>query len=373
MCCHLPLNPKLGGAKVYIEAAETYRLHGHEVRLVGIDEMIQVNQPVMDESWRLENYPTILKRYIEEQDGIFDVVEFEAPYLSEKPKLKFKTLLVARSVLLDLHLHKIKIPRFGGIRSSIGFLLKGPQRRRALQNKIHQSIKSMQNAELINVPNPSDAQILLENHFPKEKIIIQPYGIFKKRWESLSREENEHKKNIVAFVGTFDNRKGAVEFPKIMKILKSKIPDIQFRLLGVLAMFPTKEAIEKYLGPELTKITEIVPSFSPDELKLYLKDCKVGLFPSYLESFGFGVLEMMASGLPVVGYDSPGINMLIDSELLVPQGNGKMCAEKLTKLLTDEKYLTAHRKKAQSRAEEFIYENQKNNSLDTYMKLVSEL
>lgn len=373
MCCHLPLNPKLGGAKVYIEAAETYKLHGHEVRLVGIDEVARGNQPVMDESWRLENYPAILKKYIEENDGVFDVVEFEAPYMNERPKLKFKTVLVARSVLLDLHLTKIKIPRFGGIRSSIGHLLKGQQRKRALQNKINQSIRSMKNADLINVPNPSDAQILLENHFSKEKIVIQPYGIFKKRWENLSKEENQSKKNIVAFVGTFDNRKGAVEFPIIMKIIKSKIPDVRFKLLGVLAMFPTKEAIERYLGPELTKITEIVPSFSPEELKMHLKDCKVGLFPSYLESFGFGVLEMMASGLPVVGYDSPGINMLINSELLVPQGNERVCAEKLTKLLMDEKYLMDQRKKALNRAEEFIYENQKNNSLDTYMKLVSEL
>ena len=373
MCCHLPLNPKLGGAKVYIEAAETYRYHGHEVELVGVEKVTGENEPYMNESWRLKNYPSLLKNFLEKNKIQYDVIELEAPYLLEKPLLENRPLIVARSVLLDLHLREISIPRFKGLRSFLGHILKGPARRKVLEEKINQSLLSMRNADLINVPNPSDAKTLMSNGFSAEKIIIQPYGIFLKRWEHLSSAQQGSKSNKVAFVGTFDNRKGAVEFPIIMKWLLKKIPNIKFKFLGVLAMFPNSEAIQKYLGPNLSESSEIVSTFAPEELHKHLADCKVGLFPSYLESFGFGVLEMMASGIPVVGYDSPGINMMINPDLLVKPGDAEMCAKKICLLLEDENFYDTQKSIALTKAKEFIYENQKNVSLETYLKLVSKL
>jgi len=124
MCCHLPLKATLGGAKVYLEAAEFYKRLGHKVHLVGIDEMAGIDDPYMDELWRIENFPEILKKYILTNHSNYDVIEFESLYLPYCLKKEVKSLLVARSVLLDLHFREISIPRFPGLRSIAGLLFK---------------------------------------------------------------------------------------------------------------------------------------------------------------------------------------------------------------------------------------------------------
>lgn len=370
MCCHLPLKPHLGGAKVYLEAAEVYRKLGHEVLLVGIDDLVGKEVPYMDESWRVDFYPEILRDYILQNHTRFDVIEFESIYLPFNLKNKIYAILVARSVLLDLHLTEIKIPRFKGIRSLLGLLLKSSERKRKLTKKIKQSLETIGYADYVNVPNPSDQQILERAGVSKDKIIIQPYGIFQNKYNAFkkiqSSQLNQKIIKKIAFVGTFDNRKGAVEFPEIVAELIKKNPTIEFKFLGVLGMFPSSDSIHKYLGVENQKNITIIPHFSPDDLPEYLKDCTAGVFPSYLESFGFGVLEMMAMGLPVVAYDSPGVNMLVPKELLANAGDYKNIISLLFRLTEDEIFLNQSIKDCNERVEQYIYENQINRATEIY-------
>ena len=370
MCCHLPLKPHLGGAKVYLEAAEVYRKLGHEVLLVGIDDLVGENAPYMDEAWRVDYYPEILKDYILKNHAAFDVIEFESIYLPFDLKNKIQASLVARSVLLDLHLTQIKIPRFKGLRSLLGLLLKSRERNKKLTKKIRQSMETIHFADYVNVPNPSDQQILVQAGVSKDKIVIQPYGIFQNKYNAfklkiLDQGSQKITKKI-AFVGTFDNRKGAVEFPMIVAELIRKNPGIEFKFLGVLGMFPSSDSIHKYLGVEFQKNITIIPHFLPDDLPELLKDCTVGVFPSYLESFGFGVLEMMAMGLPVVAYDSPGVNMLVPKELLVKAGDFKSIISLLFRLTEDENFLNKSIKDCNVRVEQYIYENQINRATEIY-------
>lgn len=370
MCCHLPLRPSLGGAKVYIEAAEVYRGLGHEVSLVGIDEVVQSSSPFMDESWRVEYYPKILKEYILNNNSKFDVIEFESIYLPFDLKGRVKSLLVARSVLLDLHQRNIIIPRFRGFRSLLGVLLKSGDRRKKLNKKIQQSMQTIKYADYVNVPNPSDQLILETYGVPKNKIIVQPYGIFEERYNFFKSSQVLKKENIglkkIAFVGTFDNRKGAVEFPLIIRELIKTNPNVEFKLLGILGMFPTADSVYNYIGTDLKNNIIIIPKFNPNDLPELLKDCIAGVFPSYLESFGFGVLEMMAMGLPVVGYDSPGVNMLLPKELMVKAGDYKSIVHLLSRLINENEFYNQATSSCENKSREFIYERQRNKSIEVY-------
>jgi glycosyltransferase involved in cell wall biosynthesis len=376
MCCHLPLKATLGGAKVYLEAALTYRYFGHNVDLVGIDEIVGSDSPYLNEHWRVLNFPQKLSEYLKQNAHRYDVVEYESIYLPFSLKESVNCLMVARSVLLDLHMLHINIPRFSGLKSFVGYFLRSWSRKMKLKQKINQSLKSMAYADFVNVPNPSDKEILIKHGIEANKIIVQPYGLFKSKFnhfkniKSTSLENKKIKK--IAFVGTFDNRKGAVEFPKIIKEILKSHPSSKFILLGVLGMFPSEESIYRYIGDEYRERVEIHGHYSPEELPELLKDCSFGIFPSYLESFGFGVLEMMAMGLPVVGYNSPGINMLLLKELTVEAGNINELLKIFSKLIKDDEFANICVEKTQSKVLKFIYENQINFSLQNYLYKMRE-
>lgn len=376
MCCHLPLKLTLGGAKVYIEAAQIYRHLGHNVDLIGIDEIVGSDQPYMNEDWRVLNFPAKLYEFLKQHAHRYDVIEYESIYLPFQIKEQLSCVLVARSVLLDLHLKEIKIPRFRGMKSLAGFLVKSWQRNAKLNNKIQQSLKSISYADFVNVPNPSDKEILIKYGIGVEKIIVQPYGMFEDKIECFDQMRlnslDKGSKKIIAFVGTFDNRKGAVEFPEVIQKILDTYFDVEFKLIGVLGMFPTVEDIYNYVGAEFRNRVHIVGKYSPEELPILLKDCTYGIFPSYLESFGFGVLEMMAIGIPVVGYDSPGINMLLLPELTVKPGNIDDLLSIFSKLLGNEEFSKECVNRCLLKTKNFIYEKQENYAIQSYQKKIIE-
>lgn len=377
LCCHLPLRPTLGGAKVYLEVADVYRKLGHQVVLVGIDEMVGKHAPFMDEKWRVRNFPEILKVYLLEHANSYDVVEFESIYLPYNLKDQIKAILVARSVLLDLHLREIKIPRFSGTKALAGYFLKGISRKWDLNKKINQSLLTMSHADFVNVPNESDKDVLLRFKIDSNKIIVQPYGIFLERQKQFDqvRKAKIFPLSIkkIAFIGTFDNRKGAVEFPAIISAILTQYPDVEFKLLGVLGMFSTEESIKKYIGKEFQDRVQIIGKYNPEQLPELLADCSFGIFPSYLESFGYGVLEMMAMGLPVVGYNSPGISSLLLKELMVDPGDKNRVIQKLSNLILNEKLAEEYSEKSILKANQFIYETQENQSINSYLHMLGRI
>jgi glycosyltransferase involved in cell wall biosynthesis len=157
----------------------------------------------------------------------------------------------------------------------------------------------------------------------------------------------------IAFIGTFDLRKGAREFPEIINAVSKKIPNVKFKLIGTSAMFPTKESILHYLPAETHPFVEIIPKFKPEDLKKHIANSTLGIFPSHMESFGFGVLEMMTAGLPVVAYNVPGPNELLPQSLLVPRNDYQEMCSKLVKLIQDEAFYIETREACLERSKRF--------------------
>lgn len=367
MCCHFIVKSDLGGPKGYIEVADTYRRLGHEVTIVGVKEIVGRDDKA---AWEMENFSEHLKNYILAHHNQYDVIEYEALYLPYDLKNEVKSILVARSVLLELHFLNIKLPPLRTLRSIAGHWLKKYKRFSELRNKIKTFLLAMKYADVVNVSNPEDQKILIAHGIPAEKIVMQPYGIYEKRFREFQIEKKSSSSPVIAFVGSFDRRKGAVEFPYIIRKVAKEFPDVKFRLMGVLGLFSTGEKIRKYLGKSLQPHVEVVERFRPEALPELLSDCKLGIFPSHLESFGFGVLEMMSAELPVIGYDAPGTNMLLPSELLVGIGDKKAMTERIITLLKDQKKRDEYAKICLERASTYIYEKQENHSIERYLQLL---
>jgi len=168
-------------------------------------------------------------------------------------------------------------------------------------------------------------------------------------------------------VGTFDPRKGMVEFPRFAALLARQRP-IGFRLLGTAGLLRTADQVASFFPGWIRDRVEIVPHYDPANLPRLLADCALGVFPSRCEGFPFGVLEMQAAGLPVVAYRAPGPPMMLPADCLVTCGDWRTLAGRVLELLADPISLKEHRREARDRAASFRWEEIARLTAETYLQ-----
>jgi len=355
-CTPTPLSKALGGPKVVIELAEGMRQLGWDCELRGRFDLSDTPEKTAISD---KDYAHNLHRFLQAHAGEYDVVDYDHNYLPY-PRADFaqQTLFVARSVLLAHHFNVISIPRGRGRKSSIRHLFCGRRERRERQSRISRAHRTIQEADLVNVCNEDDKTELIRCGISSDKIVVIPFGISQSRrplFDAVSSAVPA--KPVIAFVGSFDYRKGAREFPAIVRIIAEAVPEARFRLLGTVGMFQTGVEVLAHFPAVLRQKIDITPKFDPEELPSLLAPCSVGIFPSYIEGFGFGVLEMLAASIPVFAYDAPGPPMMLPSEYLVPRGDTKAIATKVAVLLTDAAKLSTARRWAQEQSQRFTWEN----------------
>lgn len=345
-----PLDRALGGAKPAIELGEEFTRLGWETELLSLGQ----SQPG-DQGATRKARAEYLRALIRSRGSEYDVIDFDHEYLPfARDEFPSDTLLVARSVLLCHQVASRKFPRPVSARGVVGALLWGCRRRSDRREMAGYARRSIETADFINVSNDDDAELLLREGVQPQKVMVFPYGLSEARLALFtSRPADRAHDGVVAFVGTFDWRKGAADLPKIVEQVVREVGRTRFRLLGTRGMFSTAEDVLRRFPRDVRQAIEIVPSYLPDELPRLLEDCALGIFPSYLEGFPFAVLEMLAAALPVVAYDAPGANMMLDRGSVVPIGGRDELAERVSRLLTDPRALDRARINARSRAVQF--------------------
>lgn len=361
-CSQTHLSKELGAAKVVIELAEEMERLGWRCTLVSRHDVAPGSNGNSD-------YPTKLRGYLIEHAGKYDVVDYDHHHLPF-PRHEFPkhTLFVARSVLLWHHFRNISLPRENNLRGrlrSLVFAMKEAKSRERVDKLARVTVNE---ADLINVANYDDQAALLGIGVPSEKIAVIPYGMSRASrdiFETVSSALPSAPK--VAFVGTFDNRKGATDFPQIVEAVCGAVPGASFRLLGtgrdektVLASFPARSR----------NAIEVFPRYSAPELPELLAPCSVGVFPSYIEGFGLGVLEMLAASVPVIAYNSPGPPMMLPPEYLVERGNPGAMSERVIALLADNCRLAAARAWSKRQAQPFSWRVIAKQTNDVYLEHV---
>lgn len=117
------------------------------------------------------------------------------------------------------------------------------------------------------IPNFINSDFLTDNHETREKI------------------------NEIVFVGHVQITKGSKEILEAAAML----PDIHFTLIG-----PVADEIAALTCPQ--NVSLVGPK-TPNEVKQYLQNADIYLFPSYTEGFSLSLTEAMATGLPAVATD----------------------------------------------------------------------
>ena len=138
-------------------------------------------------------------------------------------------------------------------------------------------------------------------------------------------------------------------------------------------MVPDADGVRWYFPRRLWPRLEIYPRYDPNELPSLLAGISVGVFPSRVESFGYGVLEMLAAAVPVIAYDAPGPHVMLPPEYRVPVGAVGDLADRVCDLLTDLDRLREARLWARARAANFNWEEIASRTAETYSRRLARL
>ena len=339
MVLHMPWNRNLGGPRVQLELADEFRAMGHHVEKFDIcDAFPQTKLSRLTEFTR-PSFAAKAKSFVKANADRFDIIDAHQGNLPfSKEEISFSGLLVARSVGLYAFceefakLEKSKWPRTKK-GNPIGNTLRSWRQRR----EAPYYLRSLQTCNLINLPNHDELVYVREHWGLSDKCVVFPFGLSQKRQQSFAKAVQPASVRLtnkqVVFIGYWTQRKGLRDWKEILTRTKAKVPEVQFLFLGTGL---SEAEVLHDLNLLASDWIEIIPQYDSDELPQLLSGAAVGAFPSYMEGFGFAVLEKIASGLPTVAYDIPGPREMLrplDSSLMVPVGNVEAFTEKLIELL----------------------------------------
>ncbi|HLN51419.1 MAG TPA: glycosyltransferase family 4 protein [Thermoplasmata archaeon] len=116
-------------------------------------------------------------------------------------------------------------------------------------------------------------------------------------------------KRVLAFTGRLVPHKGV---DVILQALRDLPSDVVLMVIGAGPRLPDLIGLARRIG--VVDRVRFCPSVTDDDLPRYLSLAEVFVFPSQnrLEGFGLAVAEAMASGLPVVIADVPGVREVIE-------------------------------------------------------------
>ena len=208
-------------------------------------------------------------------------------------------------------------------------------RRYHVHREIHRADASFHASDLILVPNPDEADELAGLGFTSNTRVV-PNGIpdVLLAHASLMRSDDPRRAadRHVAVIGTWDLRKGRLDWPHILLGVRRRVPDANVPFLGAGV---ARDDVLAELGYPAG--VEVLPSYDPATLPKLLTTTKAGGLASYVEGFGLGLVEQMACGIPSVAYDVPGPRHTIGTvhhDLVVPLGDTEAFATRLAHLLS---------------------------------------
>lgn len=356
MVIHTPWSRNLGASRVPLELSEEFRALGDTVEKFSYDDAFPDDvRPLGRGALKTlasyvrsnRSFSVRAEAFVREHAARFDIIEANQTDLPvSKATLGFEGLLVARSVgLIPAYseFNRMARKRWNegmSARDIVHDVLTSPRRKRADRDVY----KSFRHADLINVSNRDDLETVSNAMGYGDKVVYFPFGLSEARLQAFcaSRQSaiQRLKTRTVAFIGMWNSRKGRRDWPQIFDALLRLVPDARLLILG--AGLPVEHVLRDF-SRETRGAVRVVSAYQSEELPGLLDSATVGAFPGYLEGFGFGILEMLAAGLPTIAYDAPGSRDILGRltrPRMVAAGDTEEFARRLaeTLLLSEEGY-----------------------------------
>jgi glycosyltransferase involved in cell wall biosynthesis len=279
MIVHLPWERNLGGSRVQVELADEFRRLGHVVEKFDYTDAFPRQPTTRIGKLLPRDFSRHAKAFVRANAARFDVIEANQTDLPfSKRELGFDGLLVARSA---------------GLKPMYAEFLEQARRRWPTQKKGHPIAEivrewnnrrhlrlvepSLRAADLIIVPNRDELSYISGVYGIGVKCVRMPFGLSVAQHETFARTADYPAVRLtskqVAFIGSWDCRKGSEDWPSIVRAVLARVPDAKFLFVGT---GRSREWILGYLGHELGEKVEVISKYVNTDLPMLLWLCSSG-------------------------------------------------------------------------------------------------
>ena len=214
---------------------------------------------------------------------------------------------------------------------------------------------------------------------------IIPNGInvdnFTKKNQSNYNNQITNNQTILYFGGLI-RKKGLLEIPHYFNLVNEKYPEVQLILVGkdmpdkISGNDSTFEMMKVLFSKKSLEQVMFLGSVPYKEIKEHIENSSLCIFPSYAEALPVSWLEAMAMEKAIVTSDIGWANEIItdgESGFLVHPQKHVIFAERILKLLQDEKFCTQMGLNARERIKErFTTDKLATKNINFYQKIISQ-
>lgn len=337
MVIGLPWRPELGAVRPQFEVVSHLRREGHEVDLFGLAEAFGSLERSRVQALLGPRFARVATRRIARIAKHYDVIDAnEGALPASKSQLRFSGLLVTRSNGLRAFYRNWEREARKRWPDDIG-KYRTARAIRALRARTEDrdADRSHRNADVFFALNSAEYDLIGREGLAAERVIV-PLGLSSEYLDAVAETARSDRlgKRTVSCIGTWDKRKGARDWPAIVRAVRRHVPEARFTFLGT--GVPAK-AVRASLGavapPERVSV---VPRYRAEDLPRLLASTAVGALPSYIEGFPLAVLELLGAGVPCVVYDNPGTRAAtapLSDDYRIEPGNTTGFAEQLVAVL----------------------------------------
>jgi len=173
---------------------------------------------------------------------------------------------------------------------------------------------------------------------PSVDVAVLPNGVDPALWK-VNRTSRDPARVVVASVGRLAVRKRPLAFLRMLRAVRSQLPE-DIRLEGVLVgEGPLRVKIERYIARHRMESWVSLPGAAcHEQIRDLYAEADIYVAPATLESFGIAALEAHCAGLPVVAHSGSGVadfitngvdGFLVDNERNMVESIANLCASPL--------------------------------------------
>ncbi|GAA4815413.1 glycosyltransferase family 4 protein [Litoribaculum gwangyangense] len=253
---------------------------------------------------------------------------------------------------------KLKAPLVIRLHGSDAYFCKLENRKQKFKNFFFEKM-ALKNAKAYIAPT-TYAGIETRKIFGLEKNKIKTihYGLQLEHFENATPED--YNRNSILYIGTIIRKKGVFELATIFNKVIELNPGAKLILIGNDAPDiksdekSTYKLVEKIFSSKAKRHVSYLGKIPYNEVKEHIKNAHVCVFPSFAETLGMVSIESMAMEKPVVNTSIGWAQELMDDGIngyLVHPSNTDLYAERISKLLNDEKLCFEIGKSARQKVE----------------------